>query len=74
MALNSGVYTITNLKNNNWAVLTNDNDDDNVVSGFSGDLDAGETVRPLLSMNWGRLKMFAVDHQQYEQLHLFFSE
>jgi hypothetical protein len=33
MALPSGVYTIENVYNRNWAILGNDNDDEDVISG-----------------------------------------
>jgi len=42
--LSTGVYTITNVKNRNWAVLVNDNDRSDVISGTNADKDAGEKV------------------------------
>jgi hypothetical protein len=42
--LDSGIYTITNLSNFNWAVLSNDDDNSDVVAGCSADEDAGEKV------------------------------
>ena len=44
MTLSTGVYTITNVKNQNWAVLVNDDDRSDVISGNSAHNDAGEKV------------------------------
>ena len=43
-ALPTGVYTIENVKNRNWAVLANDDDRSDVIAGTSADKDAGEKV------------------------------
>jgi hypothetical protein len=45
MALLSGVYIIENVQNRNWAILTNDNDGDDVKSGTDADTDTGHKVR-----------------------------
>jgi hypothetical protein len=45
MDLPSGVYTIENARNRNWAILVNDNDEDDVISGTDGDENAGHKVR-----------------------------
>ena len=42
--LSTGVYTIANVKNRNWAVLVNDDDRSDVIAGNSADQDAGEKV------------------------------
>ena len=44
MALTTGVYTIENIKNRNWAVLMNDDDRSDMIAGTSADKDAGEKV------------------------------
>jgi len=44
MTLSTGVYTITNVKNRNWAVLVNDDDRSDVIAGNSAHKDAGEKV------------------------------
>jgi len=44
MTLSTGVYTIENAKNRNWAVLVNEDDRSDVISGNSADKDAGEKV------------------------------
>jgi hypothetical protein len=44
MALPSGVYIIENVRNRNWAILTNDNDGDDVISGTDADTDEGHKV------------------------------
>jgi hypothetical protein len=44
MTLSTGVYTITNVKNHNWAVLVNEDDRSDVIAGNSADKDAGEKV------------------------------
>jgi hypothetical protein len=44
MDLSSGVYTIENVQNRNWAILANDNDGDDVLSG---DTDSGHKVERL---------------------------
>src|ERR1700722_9728828 len=44
MTLSTGVYTIENVKNHNWAVLLNENDRSDVIAGNSADKDAGEKV------------------------------
>jgi len=44
MALSTGVYTIENVKNRNWAVLANDDDRSDVIAGTSADKSAGEKV------------------------------
>ena len=44
MTLSTGVYTIENVKNHNWAVLVNEDDRSDVISGNSADKDAGEKV------------------------------
>ena len=43
-ALSTGLYTIENVKNHNWAVLVNDDDRSDVISGNSADKDGGEKV------------------------------
>jgi hypothetical protein len=58
MALPSGVYIIENVQNHNWAILTNDNDGDDVVSGTDADPNVGHKVECLfishlqLSLNY----------------------
>jgi hypothetical protein len=47
MELPSGVYTIENAHNRNWAILVNDNDGDDVLSGTDADENAGHKVRSL---------------------------
>jgi hypothetical protein len=47
MALPTGVYIIENVRNRNWAILTNDNDGDDVLSGTDADTDAGHKVSVL---------------------------
>jgi hypothetical protein len=47
MELPSGVYTIENVHNRNWAILANDNDGDDVLSGTDADESAGHKVRSL---------------------------
>jgi hypothetical protein len=44
MALSSGVYIIENVHNRNWAILTNDNDGDDVLSGTDVDSNEGHKV------------------------------
>ena len=44
MTLSTGVYTIENVKNHNWAVLVNENDRSDVIAGNSAHKDAGEKV------------------------------
>jgi len=44
MTLSTGVYTITNVKNHNWAVLVNDDDRSDVISGNGAHKNAGEKV------------------------------
>jgi hypothetical protein len=44
MAFPSGVYIIENVRNRNWAILTNDNDGDDVTSGTDADTDEGHKV------------------------------
>jgi hypothetical protein len=48
MALSSGVYIIENVRNRNWAILTNDNDGDDVISGTNTDTDEGHKVERFL--------------------------
>jgi len=43
-ALSTGVYTIKNVKNHNWAVLINENDRSDVIAGNSAHKEAGEKV------------------------------
>jgi hypothetical protein len=43
MALPSGIYTIENVKNNNWAMLLNANEGE-VVAGSSSSPNVGEKV------------------------------
>jgi hypothetical protein len=45
MDIPSGVYTIENAHNRNWAVLLNDNDGDDVISGTDADDNAGHKVQ-----------------------------
>ena len=44
MPLSTGVYTIANVKNRNWAVLMNEDDRSDVTAGNSADKDTGEKV------------------------------
>jgi hypothetical protein len=44
MAIPSGVYIIENVQNRNWAILSNDNDGDEVKSGTDTDVNAGHKV------------------------------
>lgn len=44
MDLPSGAYFIENAHNRNWAILVNDNDGDDVISGTDADQDAGHKV------------------------------
>jgi hypothetical protein len=48
MALPSGAYIIENVHNRNWAILTNDNDGDDVLSGTDADTNSGHKVERLL--------------------------
>jgi len=43
-ALSTGVYTITNVKNHNWAIPVNGNNRSDVISGNSTHKDVGEKV------------------------------
>jgi hypothetical protein len=43
MALSPG-YILENVHNRNWAIITNDNDGDDVISGTDADEDAGYRV------------------------------
>jgi hypothetical protein len=43
MALSSGIYTIENVKNHNWAMLFNA-DEGEVVAGSSASTNVGEKV------------------------------
>jgi hypothetical protein len=45
MALSSGIYTIKNVKNSNWAMLLDGNDEGEVVAGSSARTNVGEKVR-----------------------------
>jgi hypothetical protein len=45
MALSSGIYTIKNVKNSNWAMLLDGNDEGEVVAGSSASPNIGEKVR-----------------------------
>jgi hypothetical protein len=45
MALSSGIYTIQNVKNSNWAMLLDGNDEGEVVAGSSASPNVGEKVR-----------------------------
>jgi hypothetical protein len=45
MALSSGIYTIKNVKNSNWAMLLNGNNLGEVVAGSSARTNVGEKVR-----------------------------
>ena len=44
MALSSGIYTIQNVKNSNWAMLLGGNDEGEVVAGSSANPNVGEKV------------------------------
>jgi hypothetical protein len=44
MDLPSGVYTIENAHNRNWAILLGKTDGDNVISGTDADENAGHKV------------------------------
>jgi hypothetical protein len=44
MALPSGVYIIENAYNHNWAILKNNNDDEDVISGTDADENIGHKV------------------------------
>jgi hypothetical protein len=50
MALPSGIYTIENVKNNNWAMLLNANEGE-VVAGSSDSTNVGEKVGLLKNVN-----------------------
>jgi hypothetical protein len=45
MALSPGIYTIQNVKNRNWAMLLNGNNQGEVVAGSSARTNVGEKVR-----------------------------
>jgi hypothetical protein len=45
MALLSGIYTIKNVKNRNWAMLFDGNGEGEVVAGSSASPNVGEKVR-----------------------------
>src|ERR1700728_1256023 len=45
MALSSGIYTIKTVKNSNWAMLLDGNDEGEVVAGSSASPNVGEKVR-----------------------------
>jgi hypothetical protein len=73
MALPSGAYIIENVHNRNWAILTNDNDGDDVLSGTDADTDLGHkverlfmfyssTTNELLSLFSGRSEGFTTEH------------
>jgi hypothetical protein len=47
MALPSGVYIIENVRNRNWAILTSDNDGDDVLSGTDANTNSGHKVERL---------------------------
>jgi hypothetical protein len=44
MALPPGVYIIENAYHRNWAILKNNNDDEDVISGTDADENAGHKV------------------------------
>jgi hypothetical protein len=44
MAIPSGEYIIENVYNRNWAVLSNDNDYEDVIAGTDADESAGHKV------------------------------
>jgi hypothetical protein len=44
MALSPGIYTIQNVKNRNWAMLLNGNNQGEVVAGSSARTNVGEKV------------------------------
>jgi hypothetical protein len=46
MTLSPGIYTIENVKYNNWAMLLDGNNEGEVVAGSSVTPDVGEKVRP----------------------------
>jgi hypothetical protein len=48
MDLPSGTYFIENARNRNWAILVNDNDGDDVISGTDADKNAGHKVESLV--------------------------
>ena len=52
MTLSTCVYTIMNVKNHNWAMLVNDNDRSDVISGNSTHKDAGEKVTSANFYKW----------------------
>jgi hypothetical protein len=73
MALPSGLYVIENVHNRNWAILTNDNDGDDVLSGTDADTDSGHkveclfmfyslTTNELLSLFSGRSEDSTTEH------------
>jgi hypothetical protein len=56
MALPSGVYIIENVNNRNWAILKNDNEDEDVISGTDADENSGHKVINLLNLIDGILR------------------
>ena len=50
-SLPTGVYTIENVKNRNWAILLNDDDRSEVIAGTDDNVDAGEKVSSLTSQD-----------------------
>ncbi|TDL26586.1 hypothetical protein BD410DRAFT_783658 [Rickenella mellea] len=64
MALKSGVYTIVNVRNRNWAVVLNDNDLGDVVAGSSADEHAGEKWNIQLISNGN----YILRNQRYDDI------
>jgi hypothetical protein len=50
MVLPSGIYTIENVKNRNWAMLLDGNEGE-VVAGSSASTNVGEKVSLLINVN-----------------------
>jgi hypothetical protein len=77
MALPSGVYIIQNAYNHNWAILKNDNDDEDVISGTDADENAGYKVinQFLNSYRWNTEPAFpsTVAHQKTFQRNILSS-
>jgi hypothetical protein len=72
MALPSGVYVIENVQNHNWAILVNDNDGDDVISGTDADTSTGHKVESLFLIvcsipTEGLRVFFAVGDQEASQ-------
>ncbi|TDL26582.1 hypothetical protein BD410DRAFT_783648 [Rickenella mellea] len=64
MALKSGVYTIVNVRNRNWAVVLNDNDLGDVVAGSSADEHVGEKWNIQLISNGN----YILRNQRYDDI------